>query len=344
MKGSLFLALVLVLLSTLRAQAECDPPTFDKFPAEWPEATLPAGVDARAKLQNLIQQTKAYVTSKEIPAERQGDFKRVADFIDGKLAELRTKKVAEVELGFLQPRVCGARIENGLPVSECEWEVLAEPSIKVPLPNAQDHWKCEVQTKFAAYVRSGHEQLAVFAAELNARIADALVKYDQAWTQLINNGHSQYPWEVALNGAWINHKSWGPNQNFAVLLHPALGAGVANVDNKNGQAAAAAILAVEAAGYLRYFANHKQYVGGGLTATMNNLQGRQIGLGVVLHASGFSLGVSRDFWGEHEDEVAVFWLIDVGRAIDDNLLAKKIPDLIKKRRLSPAILEAPDLE
>jgi hypothetical protein len=325
------------------ARADCVRPTLAGYPSQWPEAAVsyPADADARTKLGLLRQSLENSARSQGVTETQKVSLLRVAHFIEEKLAELRAKQPKTVDLGFLQPRVCSAAIENGVPVPTCAWEVLADPSVKVPPAASSEAWDCTFEAQFAGYVRSSAQLLAVFADHINDQIARALVRYDQAWTNLINDGYSQYPWEVLLNGAWLNHKRWGPSPNLAVLLHPAVGAGVANLNHKHGEAVAAAIVSVEAAGYLRYFANHKHYVGAGLTGTMNNLQGQQIGLGVVLHASGFSLGISRDFWNAHKDELTVFWLLDVGRTMDDNFLAKKIPKLIKDHTLSPALLETP---
>lgn len=328
------------------ARADCTAPTFSNYPRAWQTAgvSYPSAASVEQKLALLAQAITAAATAAELKPDQREALQRVAEFVSDTQKDLRTKDVDEATLGNLQPRSCPGLMDpaSGTIKPACDWEILGEPAVQVPLPDPQSGWTCEFQSQFAGYVRTGHELLAALAKQVIDKIAHALVKYDKAWTNLISEGYSQFPWEVALNGLWINHKSWGPNPNFAILLHPAVGAGVANLNHKHGnEPVAAAILSVEGLGYLRYFANHKHYAGAGLTGTISNLQGQQIGLGVVAHASGFTLGVSRNFWGANKEEIAVFWLFDVGRSMDDNFLAKKIPDLIQKHTHTTALLSPP---
>jgi hypothetical protein len=341
------------LLGATRARAQTCPDVAG-FPSSWPSVASSI-VKANGETDRDIadQSQRPYADGLEqklyLLSEQAAEASRAPGLTPAQVAAL-TRLVSFVKVGLqrydpsdprtgrwlaasdVKPRACtsaGVDPATFLPIApDCKWEIFNDPALRVPAATAPDAWPCPFEATFGGYVRSAYELLAARGDPLVKKAAASLQHYDQAWQNLITGGYSQFPWEVALNGLWIHEDHWGPSPNFAVFLHPAVGAGVANINHRDGEAVAAAMLSVEALGYLRYFRNHKHYVGGSLTGTLGNLQWSQKALGGVVHLSGFSLGASRGFTGANDGEWTLFWLVDVGRSMDDNLLTKKIPKAI----------------
>ncbi len=337
---TLIISLAFVLAAgSVRAQTCAT--TFANF-SQWTPAALPAPTETdpalgvREQMQSLADVVlNASGRSYRFPSQGKA-LTRVASFLEKVLRDYDSANSGTAKalaLSDLQPRPCPSALgADGIPGPTCSWETLLEPAISVPPP--EDNWDCAFQTEFAGYIRAANDLLNAWNLPLVHAAAKKLARADDAWTSLINSGYSQFPWEVWVNGLWIDKQSWAPNRNFMILLHPALGLGVDNLSHRHREdPAAVAILSLQALGYLHYFSNHKQYVGAGFVGTLGNLQWKQRALGLVAHYSGFSLGVSRGFWADNDKEWTVFWLVDVGRSMDDNFLAQKIPKIITDRTL-----------
>jgi hypothetical protein len=335
----IFLALGALLTVTVARAQTC--PDVAEFPRAWPSVTLATANEP--PYANSLEQ-RLYLLSEQVD-----EASRAAGLTPSQVAAL-TRLASFIKIGLrrydptdprtgrwlaaadVKPRACtsaGVDPTTFLPMAPaCKWEIFNDPAVSVPAATAPDAWSCAFESQLGGYVRSAYELLTARGDPLVKKASASLDRYDQAWQNLISGGYSQFPWEVAINGLWIHEDHWGPSPNFAIVLHPAVGAGVANINHHDGQAVAAAMLSVEALGYLRYVRNHKHYFGGSLTGTLGNLQWSQKALGGVVHLSGFSLGASRGFTGANDGEWTLFWLVDVGRSMDDNLLTKKIPKAI----------------
>ncbi len=340
MKSIVLVTLVLTLQLPHGARAQPACPDQASYPAGWPVASLPVSSaplpyesNPLQKLYRLSTQLRKESAAASINDAQKRALQRLSHFIQGVLrdydpADANTARW--LSANDVRPRSCPATFdEDDNPIATCAWATLYDPPLEVPARGASDAWDCTFEHTFAGYVRSTSDLLATLQTPHIIAAADSLKRYDQAWQNLITNGYSQTPLEVWINGAWINEENWGPSPNFMIFLHPALGAGVSNITRRHdSDAAAVAILSVEALGYLRYFSNHRQYVGAGLTGTLGNFQWDQKGLGVVAHLSGFSLGLTRGFTGQNDKDWSVFWLLDVGRSFDDGLLARKVPQAL----------------
>ena len=113
------------------------------------------------------------------------------------------------------------------------------------------------------------------------QVTARLTEIDLGWTNYLERGFSQYPWESAFN-SYVTPKVFG---SFAwdrapfdqiVLLHPELGF---ELDTRSAQGSSAqAALMVHALGYVHYFGDARDwFVGASATATFSD---QHFGLGV----------------------------------------------------------------
>ncbi len=97
-----------------------------------------------------------------------------------------------------------------------------------------------------------------------------------------------------------------------ILAHAFVGIGVGDVDlGKKGDTTsyAAAVVGLEALGYLRYFRDFRHHVGIGLAGTSPNLTWTHRGWGPVVHLSGLALGYAYGF--NSDESHTLYLLIDV---------------------------------
>ena len=143
---------------------------------------------------------------------------------------------------------------------------------------------------------------------------------DQAWSNYLEKGYSQYPWESLLN-SYVGTFSWteAPKSQW-VLLHPEVAA-LADIRATSGASVEGALL-LHGLGYIRYFGDKRDwYTGLSATASLTTDESFGAGAGATLHfghtsiyksiphvsvgilwhdfkdgSSGPILGISLDFW------------------------------------------------
>lgn len=121
---------------------------------------------------------------------------------------------------------------------------------------------------------------------LRQRISTAL----ERWTAYNDEGRSQYPWELLINGLSIDKLSLDPPRTQWIVLHPWVGlqAVAENGDWKANSVGRAAVVPVDILGFVRYRENFSGYWGLSLTATLSDTRTRG---GVAAHfGEGISIG------------------------------------------------------
>lgn len=176
---------------------------------------------------------------------------------------------------------------------------------------------------------------AMFAAvdsRLLAAVHELAVSIDRGWTNYLEEGYSQYPWEAVVNSKvtprLFGEYSWDdpPNEQL-VFLHPEL---CALVDIREGgdQETETALL-VHGLGYVRYFGDERSWFAGlSASACFSDMEPKT-GYGATLHLDLAGLGIqlphvsvgaiwfdSDDGWGDPLVSVtADFWgMIGSGNA------------------------------
>lgn len=136
-----------------------------------------------------------------------------------------------------------------------------------------------------------------FVAPLQQRAHLKVLRADRRWTNYLEHGYSQYPWEALLNGWVLDFDAFDPPRAQWILLHPALGVEVSTVSLDELTANEA--LSVELAGYVGYYGDDSEhYFGGSLAMTLT--EDEKPGFGVVLHwEKSFSLGLT---WRDEDDD------------------------------------------
>jgi hypothetical protein len=308
----LLIAIVWVLAASARAEP-CgpldDPARIDQWPDAPEVAAFARDLDgswatARGALARFVTalRDRTDVPSQKLVARA----RRVLADYDGTEERARFLAVDEVT-----PKRCGDIEVDDLLVPACAWSVLSDDeAIRMPTTGA-----CDDKRKVGGQVKVLR---AIVASVHGVHVEDAALTLEHhtvAWQRLITRGFSQYPWEVLLHGAWLPPTAWGPSEHQLIVAHPSVGFGVEDV---SGDARAAAAIAIEAAGWLYYFRDFRQYAGVSVAASISNLDFKRWSLGPVAHLSGLGLGYGMAVRGAREH--TVFLLIDVSSALDDGLL------------------------
>jgi hypothetical protein len=287
--------------------------TATNLPASWPAIA--------SRLEAVQQKLGAeYAATKLAPLRPLEAFvAQVLASHDGSAASAHQTRVAKIA-----PQTCGLG-EDDEPL--CAWDLL-DHAVQVPF-EAAPPWTCEAKRRVANYTAALHHILAATLQPHFDAGSDKLGEYATAWQRLIVSGYSQYPWEVLLNG-WFQKSDWGPTPYQFIAAHPALGLGVSGVGASDGQArTAAAVIAVEALGYLHYLRQFRHHVGLSAALTVPNLRGEEVGFGPVLHVDGFGLGYGVGLGGDHAQTVYI--LFDITRSIDDSMLLRNAGSVIRER-------------
>ena len=121
----------------------------------------------------------------------------------------------------------------------------------------------------------------VVGAQLE-RTALRLREIDAGWTNYLEHGFSQYPWESWANG-WLTDFAWTrPPRDQWVLLHPELGFVFDTRSSRSAQMEAA--LLVHGVGYVRYFGDTRDWFAGlSATASITGDSAYGLGFGPTLH-------------------------------------------------------------
>jgi hypothetical protein len=121
----------------------------------------------------------------------------------------------------------------------------------------------------------------VVQAELE-RTALRLGQIDAGWTNYLEHGFSQYPWESWANG-WLTDFAWSrPPRSQWVLLHPELGLVFDTRSTRSAEMEAA--LLVHGLGYVRYFGDERDWFAGlSATASITDDASYGWGFGPTLH-------------------------------------------------------------
>jgi hypothetical protein len=143
--------------------------------------------------------------------------------------------------------------------------------------------------------------MQAFVEPLQKKALAIVQRADRQWTNYLERGYSQYPWESLVNGWLWDFSAFDPPDKQLVLLHPSLGfeSSTVSLDGMTVNE----VISLELIGYVGYYgSDHQHFLGGSLTATLRDDIGP--GLGAVVHWSqNFSLGVS---WHDVDDDDDLF--------------------------------------
>ena len=121
--------------------------------------------------------------------------------------------------------------------------------------------------------------LTEIGAPWRARTVEKLTALAKRWDTFIVDGYSQFPWELALNGALRSSTDYEPPSRQFILLHPSLSAEVhgAALD----QLSPINVLSIEALGAVFYNGEHSRYAGASIVTT--TASGVNASAGIYLH-------------------------------------------------------------
>lgn len=142
-----------------------------------------------------------------------------------------------------------------------------------------------------------------FVEPVQARAHETVRAADRGWTNYLEHGYSQYPWEALVNGWLVDYDVFHPPRAQFILLHPSLGLEVptASFDELRANEA----LELEVLGYVRYRgAEREHYLGGSFVLGLSDQEKPALGFVVHWDAS-FSLGIQ---WRDEDDDN--HWLDD----------------------------------
>jgi hypothetical protein len=134
--------------------------------------------------------------------------------------------------------------------------------------------------------------------EIKRAIAEGLyekaVAADRGWTNYLENGYSQYPWEVIVNNT-VTKKLFGkyswdnPPREQLVFLHPEF-CTLVDASGNGGRRTAEALI-VHGLGYVRYFGEERSwFVGLSGSACFSDVE-PDVGYGATLHVDTAGLGL-----------------------------------------------------
>lgn len=207
-----------------------------------------------------------------------------------------------------------------------------------PEHGEEDEWVYYATSRQAVEVRRVCGLVENIFAEVRRepfiRVTARLAAIDAGWTNYLENGYSQYPWESLVNSRitprLFGAHSWDkPPSDQIVLLHPELCA-LVDVRSREEASAGSAVL-VHGVGYIHYFGDRRGwFLGLSLSAAMND-EDSSLAYGATVHFDHTSFSsriphISVGFlWPDADDvddgpvvAVAVdFWrLLDSGGAED----------------------------
>lgn len=169
------------------------------------------------------------------------------------------------------------------------------------------------------------------------RTAQRLGEIDAGWTNYLEHGFSQYPWESWANG-WLTDFSWSrPPRSQWVLLHPELGLVFDTRSTRSAEMETA--LLVHGVGYLYYGGDEREWFAGlSATASITGDASYGWGFGPTLHFGHTRLSsrvphVSVSLlWHDFEDggnEPVLAATLDLWRLVDQG------SELLYRSRLAP---------
>lgn len=121
--------------------------------------------------------------------------------------------------------------------------------------------------------------LTTIGARWRAETVANLTALAGRWDNFINDGFSQFPWELALNSLLRKATTYEPPSYHWILLHPSLGTEVSGASVKRLLRTDA--LVVEGIGLLRYNADHTRYFG--ISGVTTLARGSTATIGVYAH-------------------------------------------------------------
>lgn len=166
-----------------------------------------------------------------------------------------------------------------------------------PMQGARAHLYLKAAMQLVRATAS--EELTVQHVELRRSL--------RRWNARLTKGRAQYPWELWLNGLRRDSYRVGagfnmnPLQDQFIFLHPFVGLGFEGFGDDNeftGQATA--VVGFELFGMVRYTNSFQHFLGGSITASVNDLDFSEWRIGGLLHFSHFvSLGFNMLVHGEN---------------------------------------------
>jgi hypothetical protein len=193
---------------------------------------------------------------------------------------------------------------------------------QLELPLAAESSLCQDERAATARIEAAYIILlmerakAAVIAEGIALTAKQISDLEARFDKYLFEGFPMFPWEAWVNGALLTPKeiAKGPPRSSIVLLHPAAGA-VAGVDS-DSRSDTAAVLSVEALGWIRYSRDYDTWYGASLLAIFPT--DRNIGYGVAFNFNNYKLGVTyHDDDQSNHDGFAIFLGMDLLQFIDE---------------------------
>lgn len=120
------------------------------------------------------------------------------------------------------------------------------------------------------------QQMAVNEAAIK------LVEIDQGWSNYLEKGYSQYPWESLLNSLAVSYSWSSPPESQWLVMHPEMAA-VVDARSTSGSSLEGALL-VHGVGYIRYFGDERDwFLGASLTGSITTDSDVGLGVGGTVH-------------------------------------------------------------
>lgn len=114
------------------------------------------------------------------------------------------------------------------------------------------------------------------------RAAARLSEIDSGWTNYLEHGFSQYPWESWANGWWTDFSWTRPPRSQWVLLHPELGLILDTRSSRSAEMETA--LLIHGVGYVHYGGDEREwFVGASATASITDDPSYGWGFGPSVH-------------------------------------------------------------
>lgn len=148
-------------------------------------------------------------------------------------------------------------------------------ALLAPEPFA-DFATIEQAIEFRAACARVVEMIAIAILPGLERAAARLASIDAGWTNYLEHGFSQYPWESWANGRLTSFSWTRPPKDQWVLLHPELGFVFDTRSSRSAEVTTALLL--HTAGYVRYFGDEREWFTG-LSATVSITDDSSYGMG-----------------------------------------------------------------